>query len=144
MNTDIFKKIEESQYKKRPDVKVGDTAKLSVRIKEGNKERVQVFEGLVIALKGSGLGRTITVRKMSYGVSVERIVPLHSPTLDKIEVVQRGKVRKSKLYYVREKIGKRALKVSNLKDLYLTDEAEVAEEPEKAESKSETEQATAA
>ncbi len=136
MNTDILKKIEEKQMKKRPEVKVGDTVKLHLKIKEGNKERVQVFEGLVIALKGSGLGATVTVRKISSGISVERIMPLHSPLLEKIEVVQRGKVRQSKLYYVREKIGKRALKVSNLKDVYLTDEveapvveAEATEEP---------------
>ncbi|MBI2356864.1 50S ribosomal protein L19 [Candidatus Dojkabacteria bacterium] len=123
MNTDILKRIEASQLKNRPDVKVGDTVKLYMKIKEGNKERIQVFEGLVISLKGSGLGRNVTVRKMSSGVAVERIVPMHSPALEKIEIIQRGKVRKSKLYYVREKVGKRALKVSKIKDIYLTDEA---------------------
>lgn len=128
MNTEILNKIEAKQMKNRPDVKVGDTVKLYMKIKEGNKERIQIFEGLVLSLKGTGLGKTVTVRKMSSGVAVERIVPMHSPLLDKIEVVQRGKVRKSKLYYVREKIGKRALKVSNLKDVYLTDEVAPAVE----------------
>ncbi len=128
MNTEILNKIEVKQMKNRPDVKVGDTVKLYMKIKEGNKERIQIFEGLVLSLKGTGLGKTVTVRKMSSGVAVERIVPMHSPLLDKIEVVQRGKVRKSKLYYVREKIGKRALKVSNLKDVYLTDEVAPAVE----------------
>lgn len=128
MNTDIFKKIEESQIKKRPNVKVGDTVKLYMKIKEGNKVRTQIFEGLVLALKGSGMSSTLTVRKMSYGIAVERIVPIHSPLLEKIEVVQRGKVKKSKLYYVRERIGKRALKVSNLENVFLTDEVEVPTE----------------
>jgi large subunit ribosomal protein L19 len=125
MNTDILKKIEEGQYKKRPDVKVGDTVKLHLKIKEGEKERTQIFEGVVIAKKGSGLSATITVRKISYGVGVEKIVPLHSPMLEKIEVVKRGTVRKSKLYYLRKRVGRRALKVENLKDVYMTDEEDV-------------------
>lgn len=110
--------------KKRPEVKVGDTVKLSLRIKEGEKERIQVFEGLVLKLSGSGINATITVRKISGGVGVERIVPMHSPLLEKIEVIKRGKVRKSKLYFMRGRVGKRALKVGGLKDLYLTDEVE--------------------
>lgn len=125
MNTDILKKVEEGQYKKRPDVKVGDTVKLHLKIKEGEKERTQIFEGVVIAKKGSGLSSTITVRKISYGVGVEKIVPLHSPMLEKIEVVKRGTVRKSKLYYLRKRVGRRALKVENLKDVYMTDEEDV-------------------
>lgn len=130
MDTNILKVIESEQYKKRPEVKVGDTVKLHMRIKEGNKERVQIFEGVVIAMKGSGLSKTITVRKISYGVGVERIVPFHSNTLDKIEVVKRGTVRKSKLYYLRERVGRRALKVGNVKNVYMTDEVIVPEEGE--------------
>ena len=117
--------IESKQYQKRPDVRVGDTVKLHMKIKEGNKERVQIFEGVVISIKGSGIGKNIVVRKISYGVGVEKIVPLHTPTLQKIEVVKRGSVRKSKLYYLRDRIGKRALKVGDTKDIYLTDEVEV-------------------
>lgn len=125
MNTDILRKVEEGQYKKRPDVRVGDTVKLHLKIKEGEKERVQIFEGVVIALKGSGLSSTMTVRKISYGVGVEKIVPVHSPLLEKIEVVKRGTVKKAKLYYLRQRVGKRALKIQNVKDIYMTDEEEV-------------------
>ena len=125
MNTEILKKVEEGQYKKRPGVRVGDTVKLHLKIKEGEKERTQIFEGVVIAKKGSGLGCTITVRKISYGVGVEKIVPLHSPLLEKIEVVKRGTVRKSKLYYLRKRVGRRALKVEKLKDVYMTDEEDI-------------------
>lgn len=143
MNTTILEKIEAAQIKKRPDVKVGDTVKLNMKIKEGGKERVQVFEGIVIAKSGSGMSKTITVRKMSYGVGVERIVPLHTPTLEKIEIVKRGVVKKAKLYYMRGKIGKKAMDVSNAEQVYMTDEVasaavdakveEVANEEAKAE-----------
>ena len=125
MNTEILKKVEEAQYKKRPNVRVGDTVKLHLKIKEGEKERTQIFEGVVIAKKGSGLSSTLTVRKISYGIGVERIVPLHSPLLEKIEIVKRGTVRKSKLYYLRKRVGKRALKIENVKDVYMTDEEDV-------------------
>lgn len=120
-----MKKIEEASYKKRPDVKVGDTVKLSLRIKEGSKERTQIFQGVVIAIKGSGLSKNIVVRKISYGVGVEKIVPLHAPALQKIEIIKRGSVRRAKLFYLRERVGRRALKVNKLKDIYLTDEEEV-------------------
>ncbi len=126
----IFKSIEETFLKKRPDVQVGDNVKLYLKIKEGNKERIQVFQGIVIAIKGSGVNKNITVRKISYGVGVEKIVPLHSPVLDKIEVVKRGSVRRSKLYFLRDRVGKRALKVGNVKDIFLTDEVEVPVEGE--------------
>jgi len=132
MDEKILKKVEEKQYKKRPDVKVGDTVKLHTKIKEAGKERVQIFEGVVIAMKGSGLSKTLTTRKYSYGIGVERIIPLHSPTLDKIEIIKRGKVRRSKLYFMRKKIGKRALKVENIQDVYMSDEAEGQEEPKVA------------
>lgn len=120
-----MKKIEGDQLKKRPDVKIGDTVRLHMKIKEGNKERIQIFEGVVISMKSSGLDQTLTVRKISYGIGVERVVPMHSNLLEKIEVVKRGTVTKSKLFYLRDRVGRRALKVSNLKDLYLTDEVVV-------------------
>lgn len=125
MDINILKKIEEGQLKKRPNVRVGDTVKLHMKIREGNKERIQVFEGVVISLQGSGVDQTVTVRKISYGVGVERVVPMHSDLLSKIEVVKRGTVKRSKLFYLRERVGKRALKVKNVKDTYLTDEVEV-------------------
>ncbi len=103
-------KIETDQIKKDlPEIKPGDTVKVHQIIKEKNKERIQVFEGVVIARKhGKGISSTITVRRISSDISVERIFPLHSPIIKKIEVVQRGKVRRAKLYYLREKIGKKA------------------------------------
>ncbi len=129
MDTVMLNSLEKAQLKKRPEVKVGDTVKLHIKIKEGSKERIQIFEGVVISIKGSGLSKNIVVRKISYGVGVEKIVPLHAPTLEKIEVVKRGSVRKSKLYYLRDRVGKRALKVGKTTDVYLTDEVEVVEEP---------------
>ncbi len=84
-----------------PEFRPGDTVRLHIRIKEGERERIQVFEGLVIARRGSGISETFTVRKVSYGVGVERIFPLHSPFIEKIEVLRRGKVRRAKLYYIR-------------------------------------------
>lgn len=125
MDNNILKKIEEESYKKRPDVKVGDTIKLHLKVKEGNKERTQIFQGVVISIKGTGLSKNIIVRKISYGVGVEKIVPVHSPILSKIEVVKRGTVRRAKLFYLRKRVGRKALKVNNLKDVYMTDEVEV-------------------
>ncbi|MDR2178201.1 MAG: 50S ribosomal protein L19 [Treponema sp.] len=101
--------IEASQMKQEPDdVKVGDTVKVHFRIIEGKNERIQIYEGLVIAIKNSRVGKTFTVRKNSYGVGVERIFPLHSPRVAKVELVRSGRVRRAKLYYIREKIGKSA------------------------------------
>lgn len=91
-----------------PKFKVGDTLKVHVRIVEGDKERIQVYEGVCIARRGGGLKETFTVRRMAYGVGVERVFPVHSPRLAKIEVVKRGKVRRAKLYYLRERTGKSA------------------------------------
>jgi len=91
-----------------PDFKAGDTLKVHVKIREGEKERVQVFEGLCIARHNDGVRSSFTVRKVSYGVGAERIFPLHSPRLEKIEVVARGVVRRAKLYYLRERTGKAA------------------------------------
>jgi len=109
MAADLIRTIEEAQ--KRDDVndfKVGDIVKVFFKIIEGKHERVQIYEGLVIAFKNSGIGKTFTVRKNSYGVGVERVFPLNSPRIDKIEVVRPGKVRRSKLYYIRDKVGKAA------------------------------------
>ena len=106
---DLIKTIEEAQRKTDlPDFRVGDTVKVFFKIIEGKTERVQVYEGLVICFKGAGVRRTVTVRKNSYGVGVERIFPLNSPRIVKIEVVREGKVRRAKLYYIRDKIGKGA------------------------------------
>jgi large subunit ribosomal protein L19 len=91
-----------------PELRSGDTVKVHVRVKEGDKERVQVFEGTVIALKGSGARATMTVRKSSFGTGVERIFPLHARTIDKIEIVRSHHVRRAKLYYMREREGKAA------------------------------------
>lgn len=91
-----------------PDFAAGDTVKVHVRVIEGAKERIQVFEGVVIARSGSGIRETFTVRKVSYGVGVERTFPLHAPTIAKIEVVTLGDVRRAKLYYLRDRIGKAA------------------------------------
>ncbi|MBQ4092667.1 MAG: 50S ribosomal protein L19 [Firmicutes bacterium] len=100
----------EKQYIKEdiPAFRVGDTVKVHVKIKEGDKERIQVYEGVVIARKGHGATETFTVRRVAYNVGVERTFPIHSPKLDKIELVRRGKVRRAKLYYLRERTGKAA------------------------------------
>ena len=101
--------IDASQMKSDPgNFKVGDTVKVHFKIIEGKNERIQVYEGLVIAMKNAQIGKTFTVRKNSYGVGVERIFPLHSPRIAKIEVVRPGKVRRAKLYYLRGRVGKRA------------------------------------
>jgi large subunit ribosomal protein L19 len=132
MDQKIVELISKGQIKNRPDVKVGDTVKLSMKIKEAGKERIQLFEGVVISMSGSGLNKTITVRKISYGIGIERIIPMHTPTLDKIEIVKRGKVRRAKLFYMRNKIGKRALDVSHSTGVYMTDGEDVVESTEDA------------
>ena len=93
-----------------PEFRVGDTVRVGVRIIEGKKERVQAFEGVVISRKGTGVSETFTVRKMSSGIGVERIFPIHSPKLDSIEVVRKGKARRAKLYYARDIVGQWKLK----------------------------------
>ncbi|MBM6909429.1 50S ribosomal protein L19 [Oscillibacter valericigenes] len=89
-------------------IKVGDTVRMHVKVKEGSRERIQVFEGTVIAKKHGGINETITVRRISYGVGVEKVFPVHSPSIDKIEVVRSGAVRRAKLYYLRGRVGKGA------------------------------------
>lgn len=91
-----------------PKVQIGDTVKVHVKITEGEKSRIQLFEGTVIAKNHSGISETFTVRRVSYGVGVERVFPVHSPSVDKVEVVRKGKVRRSKLYYIRQRVGKAA------------------------------------
>ena len=105
----ILSQIEAEQSKKAPPpLRPGETVRVHVKVVEGEKERTQIFEGIVIALSGKGNRATFTVRKISYGVGVERIFPLHSPRIDKVDVVSRGKVRRAKLYYLRERSGKAA------------------------------------
>lgn len=91
-----------------PELNVGDNVKVHVKIKEGERERIQVFEGTIIARKGGSISETFTVRRVSYGVGVERVFPVHSPNIDKVEIVRRGRVRRSKLYYLRSRVGKAA------------------------------------
>jgi len=91
-----------------PVFSIGDTVRVHVKIKEGDRERIQTFEGTVIARKHSGVSETFTVRRVSYGVGVERVFPLHSPNIDKLEVVRKGKARRGKLYYLRNRVGKAA------------------------------------
>ena len=106
---DLIKTIEEKQKKPNAETfKVGDTVKVHFEIIEGKTKRIQIFEGLVICMKNSGIGKTFTVRKTSYGVGVERVFPLYSPRVMKVELVRPGKVRRSKIYYVRDKVGKAA------------------------------------
>ena len=111
---DALKIMTEGMIKEeRPSVKVGDVVKVHVKNREGERERIQVFEGTVIANKGSGVSETFTVRRVSYGVGVERVFPVNSPNVAKVEVVRAGKVRRSKLYYLRDRVGK-AAKVKEL------------------------------
>lgn len=105
---DIIKNIEAEQLKEVSEFHVGDTVKVYGKIKEGNRERIQVFEGTVIKKQGGSTRATFTVRKNSNGVGVEKTWPLHSPNVEKVEVVRRGKVRRAKLYYLRDRVGKRA------------------------------------
>ena len=106
---DIIKSIEYEQLKdKIPDLKVGNTVRVHVRIKEGNKERIQVFEGIIIKVQGSGVNKTFTVRKISYGVGVEKTFLIHSPLVEKVELVRVGHARRAKLFYLRDKVGKAA------------------------------------
>jgi len=103
-----IKSVEELYQKEEMlEFKVGDTIKVHVKIEEAGRIRTQIFQGVVIRKKGSGINESFTVRKSSYGIGVERVFPIHSPTIEKIEVIRKGKVRRSKLYYLRRKVGKK-------------------------------------
>ena len=106
---DALKLIAADSVKEQaPEFNVGDTIRIDVNIREGERERIQQFEGTVIARKGSGVGETFTVRRVSYGVGVERVFPVHSPNVAKVELVRKGKIRRAKLYYLRDRVGKAA------------------------------------
>ena len=106
---DIIKSIEHEQLKNKiPDLRVGDTVKVHAKIKEGNRERIQVFEGIIIKKQGGGINETFTVRRISYGVGVEKTFLAHSPNVEKVEVTRVGKARRAKLYYLRDRVGKAA------------------------------------
>ena len=109
MNLNLVNEITKSQMRTDfPEIKAGITIRVDVKIKEGNKERIQAFEGIVIKVQGSGIGETFTVRKLSSGVGVERTFPINSPLIDKITIIRVGKVRRAKLYYLRSRSGKSA------------------------------------
>lgn len=111
---EIIRAIEAEQLKKDvPQFRIGDTVKVHVKVKEGNRERIQIFEGTVLKRQNGGIRETFTVRRVAYGVGVERTFPLHSPIVEKVEVVRRGKVRRAKLFYLRKRVGK-AAKVKEL------------------------------
>lgn len=99
---------QDSEKKELPSFEIGDTVRVDVNIREGDHERIQAFEGTVIARKGSGISETFTVRRVSYGVGVERVFPIHSPNVKEVKVVRRGKVRRAKLYFLRDRVGKAA------------------------------------
>ena len=104
---DLLKAVSDKYLKEElPEMNVGDTVRVHVKIKEGSRERIQVFEGTII--KHGGIGETITVRRLSYGVGCEKVFPVHSPSIVKVETVRRGKVRRAKLYYLRDRVGKAA------------------------------------
>lgn len=106
---DLIKTVEQEQLRDDlPDFRAGDTVRVNVKVVEGNRERVQAFDGTVIKRQGTGIRETFTVRRISFGVAVERTFPLHSPRIDSIKVLRKGKVRRAKLYYLREKVGKAA------------------------------------
>ena len=106
---DLIKELnKETLAKEKPAVQIGDTVRVHVKVKEGSRERIQVFEGTVIAKKHGGIEETITVRRISYGIGVEKVFPVYSPSIDHIQVVRSGKVRRAKLYYLRDRVGKGA------------------------------------
>ena len=131
---DIIKSVEHEQLKNKiPELRVGNTVRVHQRIKEGNRERVQVFEGIIIKKQGGGVNATFTVRKIAYGVGVEKTFMVHSPMVEKVEVVRVGKARRAKLYYLRDRLGKSAKtkeKVgARIETKELTIKEELVEEP---------------
>ena len=136
MDTQFMDKVEGEYVKRDPDIRPGDTVNVHLRITEAGKERIQQFEGMVISVKGGGLSKMITVRKISHGVGVEKILPVNSPMIKKIDVEKRGNVRRSKLYYMRDKIGKRSLDVTldeHFESIMEEEEGEVAKDAEEKE-----------
>ena len=147
---DVIKSIEHEQLKNKiPDIKVGDTVRVHQRIKEGNRQRIQVFEGIVIKKQNGGLNETFTVRRVSYGVGVEKTFLMHSPLVEKVETIRVGKARRAKLYYLRDRLGKAAKTKEdiganlNKEDIVLkeevpAEEATVVEEAPVAEAEAQT------
>lgn len=130
---DIIKSIEHEQLKNKiPELKVGDTVRVHQRIKEGNRERIQVFEGTIIKKQGGGVNATFTVRKIAYGVGVEKTFLVHSPMVEKVELVRVGKARRAKLYYLRDRVGKAAKTKENtgarIENKEITIKEEITEE----------------
>ena len=130
---DIIKSIEHEQLKdKIPELKVGDTVKVHQKIKEGNRERIQIFEGIIIKKQGGGVNATFTVRKIAYGVGVEKTFLVHSPMVEKVELVRVGKARRAKLYYLRDRVGKAAKTKENtgarIEDKEITIKEKISEE----------------
>lgn len=141
---DIIKSIEHEQLKNKiPELKVGNTVRVHVRIKEGNKERIQVFEGIIIKVQGGGVNKTFTVRKISYGVGVEKTFLIHSPLVEKVELVRVGKARRAKLFYLRDRVGKAAKTKENvaarIENREITIKEDVVEEAPEEEPAVETE-----
>ena len=131
---DIIKSIEHEQLKNKiPDLRVGDTVRVHVKIKEGNRERIQVFEGIIIKKQGGGVNATFTVRRISYGVGVEKTFLVHSPNVEKVEVTRVGKARRAKLYYLRDRVGKAAktkeLVGARIEDKEIVVKEDLVEEP---------------
>lgn len=145
---DIIKSIEHEQLKNKvPELKVGNTVKVHVRIKEGNKERIQVFEGIIIKVQGGGVNQTFTVRKISYGVGVEKTFLIHSPLVEKVELVRVGKARRARLFYLRDRIGKAAKTKeqvgARIEDKEIVVKEDVIEEPVEVAETTEVEQPVA-
>ena len=139
---DIIKSIEHEQLKSKiPDLKIGNTVKVHVKIKEGNKERIQVFEGIIIKVQGSGVNKTFTVRKISYGVGVEKTFLIHSPLVEKVELVRVGKARRARLFYLRDRVGKAAktkeMVGARIENREITIKEDLVEEPAAEEVKEE-------
>ncbi len=106
---DIIRALEQEGMKQNlPNLKIGDYVKVNVKVREGNRERIQAFEGTIIAMRGSSIRKAVTVRRLSFGIGVERVFPVHSPNVDSFEIIRRGKVRRAKLYYLRKRVGKAA------------------------------------
>ena len=131
---DIIKSIEHEQLKNKiPELKVGNTVRVHVRIKEGNKERIQVFEGIIIKVQGGGVNQSFTVRKISYGVGVEKTFLVHSPLVEKVELVRVGKARRARLFYLRDRLGKAAKTKeqvgARIEDREITIKEDLVEEP---------------